>query len=116
ETSADLRSPAAGCRRRRSGWRCARHCGHHSKSCEILPANSLRGTSTRWRKNAVTATKKRSRRDSTRLRQYFPAQPPSRSSAASRSEEHTSELQSRSDLVCRLLLEKKKHDHERQQP
>src|SRR5206468_12607170 len=28
-----------------------------------------------------------------------------------RSEEHTSELQSRSDLVCRLLLEKKKHHH-----
>src|SRR2546428_7616560 len=27
---------------------------------------------------------------------------------ATRSEEHTSELQSRSDLVCRLLLEKKK--------
>src|SRR2546421_8736242 len=32
-----------------------------------------------------------------------------------RSEEHTSELQSRSDLVCRLLLEKKKKDH-RPQP
>src|SRR2546421_6910682 len=33
-------------------------------------------------------------------------------SAASqqRSEEHTSELQSRSDLVCRLLLEKKKRE------
>src|SRR2546421_2632678 len=30
------------------------------------------------------------------------------SPAATRSEEHTSELQSRSDLVCRLLLEKKK--------
>src|SRR5206468_10236547 len=28
-----------------------------------------------------------------------------------RSEEHTSELQSRSDLVCRLLLEKKNHEH-----
>src|SRR5438105_6058634 len=28
--------------------------------------------------------------------------------SASRSEEHTSELQSRVDLVCRLLLEKKK--------
>src|SRR5260221_8835393 len=28
--------------------------------------------------------------------------------AVSRSEEHTSELQSHSDLVCRLLLEKKK--------
>src|SRR5438874_5979833 len=28
-----------------------------------------------------------------------------------RSEEHTSELQSRRDLVCRLLLEKKKTKH-----
>src|SRR2546421_9419123 len=28
--------------------------------------------------------------------------------SSARSEEHTSELQSRSDLVCRLLLEKKK--------
>src|SRR2546430_8587063 len=28
---------------------------------------------------------------------------------APRSEEHTSELQSQSNLVCRLLLEKKKH-------
>src|SRR5206468_11237366 len=32
------------------------------------------------------------------------------SSSRPRSEEHTSELQSRSDLVCRLLLEKKKKD------
>src|SRR5690349_24841316 len=32
----------------------------------------------------------------------------SRRSRACRSEEHTSELQSRRDLVCRLLLEKKK--------
>src|SRR5438874_10403306 len=30
---------------------------------------------------------------------------------AARSEEHTSELQSRRDLVCRLLLEKKKKTH-----
>src|SRR5690349_24186511 len=30
-------------------------------------------------------------------------------SRAGRSEEHTSELQSRRDLVCRLLLEKKKN-------
>src|SRR2546428_6566150 len=29
-----------------------------------------------------------------------------------RSEEHTSELQSRSDLVCRLLLEKKKQKNQ----
>src|SRR2546421_7544113 len=31
--------------------------------------------------------------------------------AVLRSEEHTSELQSRSDLVCRLLLEKKKKNY-----
>src|SRR2546428_7426847 len=37
-----------------------------------------------------------------------PIERPTRSSASLRSEEHTSELQSRSDLVCRLLLEKKK--------
>src|SRR2546421_4582612 len=34
---------------------------------------------------------------------------PGGSDLDSRSEEHTSELQSRSDLVCRLLLEKKKN-------
>src|SRR2546430_8514200 len=32
--------------------------------------------------------------------------------ALARSEEHTSELQSQSNLVCRLLLEKKKTRHE----
>ena len=32
----------------------------------------------------------------------------------SRSEEHTSELQSHSDLVCRLLLEKKKNKQNKQ--
>src|SRR5215211_2059511 len=36
-------------------------------------------------------------------RRYLPLKDPPR-----RSEEHTSELQSHSDLVCRLLLEKKK--------
>src|SRR6266496_5989727 len=34
--------------------------------------------------------------------------------AAERSEEHTSELQSRRDLVCRLLLEKKKKKKKKQ--
>src|SRR5260221_6347608 len=37
------------------------------------------------------------------------------SQATKRSEEHTSELQSHSDLVCRLLLEKKKITHNAQQ-
>src|SRR5476649_3063995 len=40
------------------------------------------------------------------------AQGASRARDCERSEEHTSELQSHSDLVCRLLLEKKKKlDH-----
>src|SRR5699024_1745607 len=39
-------------------------------------------------------------------RAYRPA------TAGNRSEEHTSELQSRFDLVCRLLLEKKKKNKE----
>src|SRR5438132_10851719 len=41
------------------------------------------------------------------------------SGGAGRSEEHTSELQSHSDLVCRLLLEKKKiirHDRHSKGP
>src|SRR2546430_9520470 len=35
---------------------------------------------------------------------------PSARARSARSEEHTSELQSQSNLVCRLLLEKKKKD------
>src|SRR2546430_6302512 len=35
---------------------------------------------------------------------------------SNRSEEHTSELQSQSNLVCRLLLEKKKNLHSRRPP
>src|SRR5438270_9037423 len=58
------------------------------------------------------------------LRQRLPGGPPRRGAAggralllvgggrrAGRSEEHTSELQSQSNLVCRLLLEKKKSLH-----
>src|SRR5690606_40466453 len=39
---------------------------------------------------------------------YAISTPRLNASASSRSEEHTSELQSRENLVCRLLLEKKK--------
>src|SRR5690349_22959458 len=54
----------------------------------------------RLRQNRATAPRRRSR----------PASRKNRGRRARRSEEHTSELQSRRDLVCRLLLEKKKHD------
>src|SRR3989442_4820574 len=43
--------------------------------------------------------------------QQFAQPPPAPKEPFSRSEEHTSELQSRPHLVCRLLLEKKKHKH-----
>src|SRR5438067_7413673 len=51
-------------------------------------------------------------RSSRLLRSHFPARrapsPTTEAPPHCRSEEHTSELQSRFDLVCRLLLEKKK--------
>src|SRR5690606_41911178 len=53
----------------------------------------------------------RSPRTASRSRRSPPRRPgtpaPGRAWAAARSEEHTSELQSRENLVCRLLLEKK---------
>src|SRR5690606_40876251 len=42
--------------------------------------------------------------------------PERRGGAPDRSEEHTSELQSRENLVCRLLLEKKTKSGERENP
>src|SRR5688572_32683159 len=47
------------------------------------------------------------RRQGARSRRRLHAQHPRK--LAERSEEHTSELQSQSNLVCRLLLEKKKN-------
>ena len=43
-----------------------------------------------------------------RRRQYFTKPSVAKRIAMQRSEEHTSELQSRQYLVCRLLIEKKK--------
>src|SRR5947209_14687490 len=47
-------------------------------------------------------------RQITKLAAQLPPLLPTRSPSFPRSEEHTSELQSRQYLVCRLLLEKKK--------
>src|SRR5260221_6757832 len=62
------------------------------------------GLGRRGRRNPQTRQRDRDR-DRPPGRQYRPG---GRSRSRSRSEEHTSELQSHSDLVCRLLLEKKK--------
>src|SRR5438874_5113000 len=50
----------------------------------------------------------RERRTAAQPGRTYQLDPESRVVARRRSEEHTSELQSRRDLVCRLLLEKKK--------
>src|SRR2546430_12844387 len=54
----------------------------------------------------------------TDVQQHWNPPPPSPDTSlagsSARSEEHTSELQSQSNLVCRLLLEKKKHPREAQ--
>src|SRR2546422_1690539 len=49
--------------------------------------------------------------DTKEERHHVAAEPFTRRVVANRSEEHTSELQSRLHLVCRLLLEKKKSNH-----
>src|SRR3712207_8890790 len=49
------------------------------------------------------------RAESRSVRTRFRNRPAPTSGGGARSEEHTSELQSRQYLVCRLLLEKKKH-------
>src|SRR5947207_4767311 len=65
----------------------------------------------RSRRRAVARTRRRATsRTSWLARRTSPGAHAARASSArsERSEEHTSELQSHSDLVCRLLLEKKK--------
>src|SRR3712207_6850962 len=59
-----------------------------------------RGVARQARSTARVAARERARDD--------PHRGPRRHDSACRSEEHTSELQSRQYLVCRLLLEKKK--------
>src|SRR2546427_7129617 len=54
------------------------------------------------------ATASRYRASSSTITRSSASSRSSRAGVSSRSEEHTSELQSQSNLVCRLLLEKKK--------
>src|SRR5439155_22333792 len=59
--------------------------------------------------SAVSTSRRRKRAAPSRSRTCGLPRARARRKFASRSEEHTSELQSRGHLVCRLLLEKKKN-------
>src|SRR5260370_19765807 len=78
------------------------------RSCGLMPLNITFGDCQRAKMMPVCANCARRRASN----QIGPRRAASRSSrkraSSSRSEEHTSELQSHLNLVCRLLLEKKK--------
>src|SRR5688572_31403363 len=73
------------------------------------PRSTLFPYTTLFRSPRSSWTSRRSRRPS-----FFNARAGS-PGATVRSEEHTSELQSQSNLVCRLLLEKKKKKNKKKQ-
>src|SRR2546423_10625421 len=78
----------------------------------LFPYTTLfRSLSNRWTKDSArqTALRDRSTAGSPLSRGPTDSSPPNSRPRKDRSEEHTSELQSLAYLVCRLLLEKKKH-------
>src|SRR5260370_9024242 len=62
----------------------------------------------RWRRRRAEDQERRRDRGQLRKHRPVPQRPVQRVQDPRRSEEHTSELQSHLNLVCRLLLEKKK--------
>src|SRR5258708_25942686 len=68
----------------------------------------------RRKARGVTENQHAKKRMRTLARSRVPRSAPAFACASSRSEEHTSELQSPDHLVCRLLLEKKKKKHAHQ--
>src|SRR5690606_42106070 len=103
---------------------CSASCRRRSQRCELDPYTTLfrscgRASRRPWAATASCAVRCGPSWGSptpapppsppTSPRQESPRSAPSPSSRPrDRSEEHTSELQSRENLVCRLLLEKKK--------
>src|SRR2546429_4378371 len=74
----------------------------------LFPYTTLFRSRSRSRSSRARSFSKMSASPTTANRVHFWKEFNSRRGAEKRSEEHTSELQSRLHLVCRLLLEKKK--------
>src|SRR6516165_11254517 len=80
-----------------------------STSAEFLQAfGNKQGSAARWIFALAASSRSNTQAAAVAGSTCTRAPVPARSSSAGRSEEHTSELQSQSNLVCRLLLEKKK--------
>src|SRR6266540_1899067 len=79
--------------------------GSHLRFCSSVPA-SRTGAEPSWLATIETAMPAQPQASSSPIRIASKAPSPM---PPNRSEEHTSELQSHHDLVCRLLLEKKKN-------
>src|SRR3989475_1919525 len=77
-------------------------CATESRTARMLIAETLGKAATTARCNGTSSC------GSTRVVATYVMGAPSSAPGSKRSEEHTSELQSQSNLVCRLLLEKKK--------
>src|SRR2546429_4326738 len=75
------------------------------RRADILDAAEAVGASVGWEALTMDQVARKARLSRALLYVYFKDKP-------ERSEEHTSELQSRLHLVCRLLLEKKKKNKE----
>src|SRR5690606_41051362 len=84
-------------------FRSARGIGHRQGYCLLFAVRASYGALLR-----EGAYRLYSERPHRRTQQIRAAGRGGDAAPASRSEEHTSELQSRENLVCRLLLEKKK--------
>src|SRR5206468_9130382 len=91
--------PGHGPPRRRSR---DRTCGPESRGATTAPASHSEYAARLVSQPSLLCARRTTPLPPARLRTSSP------SVVAGGSEEHTSELQSRSDIVCRLLLEKKK--------
>src|SRR2546429_4199078 len=76
------------------------------QTCALPISTHSSRSSVRFCRRCATSSRRSS--DGASLRTISTPGPPLASESFARSEEHTSELQSRLHLVCRLLLEKKK--------
>src|SRR5438132_8522190 len=83
-----------------------------SSMSERPPCSTLFPYTTLFRSSGCSVTHTMSKRSPYRMRAFVGCSVEgAHAIRRARSEEHTSELQSHSDLVCRLLLEKKKKEH-----